>query len=71
MLVSAAQSGNRRALLEALRDDIAEMLDKTESGRDYAALSKRLLETCAELDSLPRDDDQSPLAQARRAEYAR
>lgn len=71
MLISAAQSGSRRQLLEALRDELAAMLDKTESGRDFAALSKRLLETCAELDSLPDENDASPLAQARRSEYAR
>jgi hypothetical protein len=71
LLISAAQSGSRRQLLEALRDAIAEKLDEGQTGRDFAALSKRLLETCAELDSLPDENDASPLAQARRSEYAR
>ena len=55
-LISAAQSGNRRETLEALRD---------ESGRDVAALSKRLMEVMGELDALPQPKKDSPLAKAR------
>ena len=59
-LVSAARSGNRRETLEALRDKIASSIQDCESGRDVAALSKRLMEVMGELDALPKpseDDD--------------
>ena len=52
-LVSAAKSGNRRETLEALRDKIAASIQDCESGRDVAALSKRLMEVMGELDALP------------------
>lgn len=64
-LSSIAATGDRRKTLEALRDKLAYTIEHTESGRDIAALSKRLLEVCAELDTLP-DDAASPLAAARR-----
>lgn len=58
-LVSAAASGSRRDTLEALRDKIAASIQDCESGRDVAALSKRLMEVMGELDALPKpaDDD--------------
>lgn len=49
----AAQKNNRREMLEALRDKLAQTIDACESGRDIAALSKRLMEVAAELDALP------------------
>ena len=52
-LVSAVKSGNKRATLTALRDTIAEQIAICESGRDMAALSKRLMEVIAELEALP------------------
>lgn len=64
-LVSAAQSGNRRETLEALRDKIAASIQDCESGRDVAALSKRLMEVMGELDALPQPKNDSPLAKAR------
>lgn len=64
-LVSAAQSGNRRETLEALRDKIAASIQDCESGRDVAALSKRLMEVMGELDALPQPKSDSPLAKAR------
>ena len=64
-LTDAAKTGSRREILEALRDKICKTLDDCISGRDIAALSKRLLEVCAELDSLPVEDvEQSPLLEA-------
>lgn len=64
-LISAAQSGNRRETLEALRDKIAASIQDCESGRDVAALSKRLMEVMGELDALPQPKKDSPLAKAR------
>ena len=65
-LVSAARSGNRRETLEALRDKIAASIQDCESGRDVAALSKRLMEVMNEIDALPQPKKDSPLAKARR-----
>ena len=60
-LVSAARSGNRRETLEALRDKIASSIQDCESGRDVAALSKRLMEVMGELDALPKPADADEL----------
>ena len=65
-LVSAAKSGSKRDTLEALRDKIAASIQDCESGRDVAALSKRLMEVMNEIDSLPKQKKDSPLAKARR-----
>jgi len=48
----AVKTNDRRKILIATRDKIAATMDATESGRDIAALSKRLMEVCAELDAL-------------------
>lgn len=52
-LSEAVASNDRRQTLVALRDKLATTIEATGSGRDIAALSKRLMEVCAELDSLP------------------
>lgn len=52
-LLDAVKSGNKRETLIALRDKIAETIDKCESGRDMAANSKRLMEVIAELEMMP------------------
>lgn len=52
-LTDAVSTNDRRKTLEALRDTLAKTIDGTESGRDIAALSKRLMEVIAELDALP------------------
>lgn len=65
-LVQAAQGGSRRETLEALRDKLAVSIQNCESGRDVAALSKRLMEVMSELDALPKPKGESPLAKARR-----
>lgn len=62
-LVSAAKSGNRRETLEALRDKIAASIQDCESGRDVAALSKRLMEVMGELDDMPKPSDEDELAE--------
>ena len=65
-LVNAAKSGSKRDTLEALRDKIAASIQDCESGRDVAALSKRLMEVMNEIDALPKQKKDSPLAKARR-----
>lgn len=52
-LGKAAKSNNRRETLLALRDKIANTIDTTDSGRDIAALSKRLMEVMAEIEAMP------------------
>lgn len=52
-LHDAVASNDRRDTLIALRDTIAETIDGCDSGRDIAALSKRLMEVIAEIDALP------------------
>jgi hypothetical protein len=59
---TAAASGSRRSLLEALRDNISADLDKGVPPRDKASLSKRLLDISAELEAL--DDGHDDLSQA-------
>ena len=65
-LVSAAKCGSRRDVLEALRDKLAASIQECESGRDVAALSKRLMEVMGELDAMPKPKSDSPLARAKR-----
>lgn len=65
-LVNAARSGSKRDTLEALRDKIAASIQDCESGRDVAALSKRLMEVMNEIDTLPKPKKDSPLQKARR-----
>lgn len=52
-LIEAAKSGNKRETLIALRDKLAETIEKCESGRDMAANTKRLMEVMAELETMP------------------
>ena len=64
-VLEAVRSGDRYATLVAMRDKIAETIDGTESGRDIAALTKRLAEVMAEIDAIPKDEQLSPLQRAR------
>lgn len=48
-IVAAAQSGDPRALLVALRDNIASAIDEGVPARDLAALSRRLMEIDREI----------------------
>ena len=66
-LIEAVQTNDRRTTLLALRDHLAQTLQDCNSGRDTAALSKRIMEVMQELDGLP-DPDEKPnaLAAARR-----
>lgn len=60
-LSDAAQAGNRRDILLALRDITAETIENTTSGRDVAALSKRLIEICELIDALPNAEQEDPV----------
>lgn len=52
-LIEAAKSGDKYATLIALRDKLAETIERCESGRDMAANTKRLMEVMAEIESMP------------------
>lgn len=49
---AAAKSGDKLATLLALRDSLASTIDGCESGRDMAALSKRLMEVMDEIQAI-------------------
>ena len=66
-LTNAAASNDRRSILVALRDKLARTIDECGSGRDIAALSKRLMEVCAELESMPDPDEKKNPVQTARA----
>ena len=65
-VLEAVRTGDRRASLVALRDAVAETIDAKDSARDIAALSKRLMEVMAEIDS-----DESPIDMAKKARKAK
>lgn len=66
-LLEAVRTGDRRKALVALRDYIAASLDETESKRDAAALTKRMMEVMAQIDALPDPEaEASPLDAAKR-----
>ena len=52
-LFEAATRGDRRATLEALRDQLALVIDVNPDHTGLAALSKQLVEVLREIDSLP------------------
>jgi CRISPR/Cas system CSM-associated protein Csm2 small subunit len=58
-LVQAASSGDKRKALLALRSKLAYTIETSKSGRDIAALSRRLMDVMNELDKLP-DEDREP-----------
>lgn len=64
---TAARDGTRRDTLIALRNRLAKQIDACDSGRDLAALSKRLMDVMAEIDSMPDPDEKgaSPIDNAR------
>lgn len=51
-LIKAAQSGNRKKILIALRDALAKTIQECDSGRDMASNSKRLIEVVNELEEI-------------------
>lgn len=66
-LEESVKTNDRRTALLALRDRLAAAIDSTDSGRDIAALSKRMMEVMAEIDALPDPHaDEDPLDAAKR-----
>ena len=57
-LLDAVKKRDRRLMLEALAEETAETIEATGSGRDMAALAKRLMEISAELETMPSPDDE-------------
>ena len=65
-LASAARSGDKLSTLKQLRDQIAKSIQDSDSGRDIAALSKRLMEVMDEIERLqPPHKKMTPLEKAR------
>lgn len=66
-LLAAVQKGNKRQTLVELRDEIASTIEACESGRDMAALSKRLMEVIEEIDAIDarEAEHENPLQRAR------
>ncbi|MDO5068412.1 hypothetical protein EII34_15035 [Arachnia propionica] len=62
--VEEASRQGRRAMLEALRDDIARRFDRGVSDRDAAALSRRLLAISEELDGVVATEGVDEIAEA-------
>ena len=60
-LLDAVHGGDKRAILLALRDETAEAIENSASGRDIAALSKRLMEICDSIDAMPSPEDANPI----------
>lgn len=60
-LLDAVRGGDKRAILLALRDETAEAIENSASGRDIAALSKRLMEICDSIDAMPNPEDANPI----------
>ena len=59
-LASIAQNGDNLETLRALRQTIAEAIDRTKSGRDLASLSRQLqivIEKISELEAQDSDDE--------------
>lgn len=66
-LTDEVSSNDSRRALVALRDKIAATIESTDSGRDIAALSKRLMEVMAQIDALPDPEEKAdPVEAARR-----
>lgn len=55
-LLEAAASGDRRAALEALRDQLALLIGVSESARDVAALSGQLTVVLKQIEELAKGD---------------
>lgn len=70
-LTTACSRGDPRGVYEALRYDMARRLEVTESGRDYAAIVKSLIDVQERLDEMGEEESKadcrhaSALARAR------
>lgn len=66
-ILEAVRTNDRRTVLGALAEKLAETLDSKDSARDIASNSKRLMEVMAEIDALPDPEGEaSPLDAARK-----
>lgn len=65
-LEESVKTNDRRTALLALRDRLAAAIDSTDSGRDIAALSKRMMEVMAEIDALPDPEAETDPVEAMR-----
>lgn len=63
-VVAAAKSGNRKRILIALRDKLAETIEKCESGRDMAANSRQLMKVTEELEIIKAEEKRKREAKA-------
>ena len=61
VLKDAVRQGTKRDVLVAMRDIIAETIENTTSGRDVAALTKRLVEVSDLIDALPDPNATNPV----------
>ena len=52
-LTQACRQGDSFMIYKALREDMAEQLECTDSGRDYAAIAKSLIAVQERIDSMP------------------
>lgn len=66
-LLDAVKCGDKRQTLVELRNEIASTIEACESGRDMAALSKRLMEVIEEIASIDAAtaERKNPLQKAR------
>lgn len=60
-LVSAAKTNDKRGILEATRDILAQAIEECESKRDLAALTKRLIEISDMIAALPDAENVNPV----------
>ena len=51
-LLTAVRSNDKRRMLAELRDQIAKTIEGCESGRDMAALSKRIMEIVEDIEDI-------------------
>lgn len=58
-IASVAATGDRAATLRALRDRLAEELDRTKSPRDVTALTYRLQDVMEQLDDLTDTEEET------------
>ena len=66
-LLDAVKDGDKRQTLVELRNEIASTIEECESGRDMAALSKRLMEVIEEIAAIDAANAErdNPLQKAR------
>ena len=58
-VLNAAESGEEKALLIALRDAVATAIDDNPPARDLASLSRRLIEISRELKALEQEETEA------------